>query len=279
MLDLTFAEQVKIVLNRKGMTIKQLAELIEAQTGKKMSRQNLTQRLNRDNFQEQDMRMIAKILECPFQLSILGEEDSEANALAREKQGSSGEDNLDAGLLTASAEDSATGSAVEIVRDPERGGDITVGEFLDIEEIASKDGAPSIEELLAEVDAIEQENKEHMIAKERKKGQQEALENEKKQGNWKSRLHLGKREPERPKEEENPATKETEEMAGEINPYTGKEYASNSVRMHPSRIGYVQVYNRKNHKWTDMTEWAFLGYQERRKALLGKNYEPPSYLD
>ena len=66
---------------------------------------------------------------------------------------------------------------------------------------------------------------------------------------------------------------------GEVNPYTGREYQSNSVRMHPTRIGYVQVYDRKLHKWTDMTEWAFLGYQERMKALLGKAYEPPIYLD
>ena len=73
MLQLTFGEQVKIVLKRKNMTIKQLAEIMEETTGKKMSRQNLTQRLNRDNFQEQDMRLIAAILECPFQLSILGD--------------------------------------------------------------------------------------------------------------------------------------------------------------------------------------------------------------
>ena len=50
MLELTFGEQVKIILSRKGMTIKELAEKIEKQTGKKMSRQNLTQRLGRDNF-------------------------------------------------------------------------------------------------------------------------------------------------------------------------------------------------------------------------------------
>ena len=49
--------------------------------------------------------------------------------------------------------------------------------------------------------------------------------------------------------------------------------------MHPSRIGYVQVYDRGEHQWTDMTEWAFLGYQERKKVLLGKDYEPPIYLD
>lgn len=31
----------------------------------------MTQRLKRDNFQEQDMRMIAEILGCSFRLSIM----------------------------------------------------------------------------------------------------------------------------------------------------------------------------------------------------------------
>ena len=65
---------------------------------------------------------------------------------------------------------------------------------------------------------------------------------------------------------------EEDREVGEVNPYTGREYQSNSVRMHPTRIGYVQVYDRTIHKWTDMTEWAFLGLQERKKALLGKAY-------
>ena len=43
---------------------------------------------------------------------------------------------------------------------------------------------------------------------------------------------------------------------GELNPYTGHEYETNSVRMHPKRIGYVQLYDRRDHGWTDMTEWA-----------------------
>ena len=66
---------------------------------------------------------------------------------------------------------------------------------------------------------------------------------------------------------------------GELNPYTGHEYLSNSVRMHPNKIGYVQVYDRAKHRWDDMTEWAYLGYQERMKSELGKDYEPPIYLD
>ena len=80
--------------------------------------------------------------------------------------------------------------------------------------------------------------------------------------------------------EEDLFTSDEEDLSkGELNPYTGHEYESNSVRMHPKRIGYVQVYDRGKHQWTDMTEWAFLGYQERKKALLGKDYEPPIYLD
>ena len=75
------------------------------------------------------------------------------------------------------------------------------------------------------------------------------------------------------------ANKQKGEPEGEINPYTRKEYETNSVRMHPKKIGYVQVYDREQHKWTDMTEWAFLGYQERKKQLLGKDYRPPIYLD
>ena len=71
MMNLTFGEQVKIILGRKGMTIKELAELMDQRTGKAMSRQNLTQRLGRDNFQEQDMRVIAEILGCKFTLSIM----------------------------------------------------------------------------------------------------------------------------------------------------------------------------------------------------------------
>lgn len=195
--DLTFGEQVKVVLSRKGMTIKELAEIIEEKTGMKMSRQNLTQRLGRDNFQEQDMRMIASILDCPFQLSILGGESAE----------------------------------------------LTPADLRTVEEMRRKegkleDGEPTLEEMQIELPLEEL----------------------------------------KPHEEEEDAKRE-DLSVGDINPYTGHEYQSNSVRMHPSRIGYVQVYDRRTHKWKDMTEWAFLGEQERKKAMLGREYVPPVYLD
>ena len=103
--DLTFGEQVKIMLSRKNMTIKQLAEMIEERTGKAMSRQNLTQRLSRDNFQEQDMRLIAAILGCPFKLSIFPEEleveETASEELAVQYANNAGLKNKDAEETTA----------------------------------------------------------------------------------------------------------------------------------------------------------------------------------
>ena len=308
MLDLTFGEQVKIVLGRRGMTIKDLAEEIEERTGKKMSRQNLTQRLGRDNFQEQDMRMIAGILGCPFRLDILGEEAFPSAELSVEREA----------FAEEPAEEAVSKEEFSLERD------ITIGELVDInqqlDELESEEEPeeesleiqePPVEELLEEMEEIEREAREQ--SRERAL-REERLEQERQAHGWKAYLQRmkhrdGEEKPEEPEEiveeaaaeepaqeeplaaeeaaaeepaQEEPLAAEEEEedlVKGDVNPYTGREYKSNSVRMHPKRIGYVQVYDRGEHKWTDMTEWAFLGYQERKKALLGKDYEPPIYLD
>lgn len=540
MQDLTFGEQVKIILSRKDMTIKELAKKIEVRTGKKMSRQNLTQRLGRDNFQERDMRMIAEILGCPFQLNILDERtitESEAQAgqslkvtaaprtavaakeieapqdAAREREA---DDGRAEGKEAAAKEPDGMKEKQSCVSAHER--DITIGELVDIheeldalmEQTAGKhltgkeleaklnglhkgeepvqteeiqkapsdngeervqpdatdhsDGNNSLdgvrppegqisqradgdtersmedhlnqqeqgdmpdvltkhmsgtedgeqggykkEDMLADPggarqedvpgDPYEHEQREvidHMSGQagsnlsdhpadsfQRDNGSAEKPEKmetaqEEKPHGWraylKQRLKKFGRDQSHPEKdpeadgsgdraaypalesgdgdgyadraegemdgfmpynngyedgypeedypageyedfqiegeyaaeayeggysemeyadgiygEEYQAVEYSEEAyleglpgdedIGEINPYTGKEYESNSVRMHPSRIGYVQVYDRMNHQWTDMTEWAFLGYQERKKQLLGKDYDPPIYLD
>ena len=248
MMNLTFGEQVKIILGRKGMTIKQLAEEVEKYTGKPMSRQNMTQRLGRDNFQEQDMRMIAEILGCKFTLSIM---------------------EVDMPYIE---------EAVSETRD------ITVGELVDI-----VDDTPALaEEILEEAsviapveDAAEQlsvasqadDNKTEVTEEQSEVSQEDTKEKEILRKGIKGFFRNSSLET------ESSANKQKEEPEGEINPYTRKEYETNSVRMHPKKIGYVQVYDREQHKWTDMTEWAFLGYQERKKQLLGKDYKPPIYLD
>ena len=311
MMDLTFAEQVKISLSRRGMTIKELAELIEKHTGKKMSRQNLTQRLGRDNFQEQDMRMIARILGCPFYLNILDENLSvEAEKSHEEMQENYIEEPQETYVEEVYEEPVAEEYVEEVYEEP-------------------AEQEESLEDILEEAAALERENKESEKKQENRTIFEDG-ENKGKKHSWTSYLRRRKKtveEPVKPVEEErepqqtadtqeaveeifdtetisldeeedakevNSFTEYAEEKVkelqpegteeedlekGDINPYTGHEYQSNSVRMHPSRIGYVQVYDRGEHKWTDMTEWAFLGYQERKTVLLGKDYEPPIYLD
>ena len=238
MMNLTFGEQVKIILSRKNMTIKELAEQLEAYTGKPMSRQNMTQRLHRDNFQEQDMRLIAKILGCQFQLSIMEASDEVVEIPV---------------IPTVTKEEPVAEEPVvqEVVEETVR--DVTVEELV------------ALTEELPTEEVVEEKTVPNM-ADVQKRDEERQL------------LRKGIRGFFR-KDEEAEETAEKAEIVGEINPYTGKEYQSNSVRMHPKRIGYVQVYDQEQHKWTDMTEWAFLGYQERKKHLLGKDYVPPIYLD
>ena len=399
------------------MTIKQLAELIEVKTGKKMSRQNLTQRLGRDNFQEQDMRMIAEILECPFRLSILSgevqhptketvpaepaeenvqmqqepeDEDRIAAAEASESvyQTAVTEEETESAEQAAEAEETVAVTAVEEAADlgpDER--DMTIGELYDIHQELTEleenaKAGESVEEIKKELEKPKRDwfrtgglflrgrrqREEQKREEEQRKAEEQRLAEERQKAEEQRRLEV-EREAEalRAAEEEMEAQAQVEaepgtdaqaqyeaeaEMAsdaqyeteadleaqaqyeaeaqaeaaymqgedqdevreeymetesaqsaysgsekddfepviahndaeedtavGDVNPYTGREYQSNSVRMHPSRIGYVQVYYRTIHKWTDMTEWAFLGLQERKKALLGKAYEPPIYLD
>ena len=440
MLELTFGEQVKIILSRKGMTIKELAEKIEKQTGKKMSRQNLTQRLGRDNFQEQDMRMIAKILECPFYLDILEEHEDRTEKPAKEQKAAEPEQKE--APTRAEERDITIGELVDIHKEldaiekkkskkkakkvveenpeyvqetifdffvNEKAAEPEVEAEAEVEAEPVYDEAepeyaeepeveaepeyaeePVYEEAEPEVEAepvyeeaepeyaeepeveaepeyaeepayeeAEPEYEEESVYEEEPEVEEPKVEEpepkktetEKKAHGWRAFFGIHKKHEEpvkEEKEEEKPEIQyhefdysedgesgelaeeflpdepeeaetyaaETETAAyenaeqlntnydaghqnryaqeneedlftsteedlekGELNPYTGHEYESNSVRMHPNRIGYVQVYDRGTHQWTDMTEWAFLGYQERKKALLGKDYEPPIYLD
>lgn len=463
---LSFGEQVKIILSRKGMTIKELAELIEDTTGKKMSRQNLTQRLGRDNFQEKDMRMIAKILGCPFQLSIFpveneaGEKtepmeelllkyvkhpkvqpkkkketqddgfyqqvlvfDQDTPETAAEepdrkeeaavpqdadRMPSAGEmmemtegkeEAAPVGSRDASMEDAYADESGE-TSDYDDGEDLLELDILDPEDSEDLDEADLLyggfktkridrKAILAAAEKAEKEKWDAVTGTADRAEEDSSAEEHKSGGGMESGNSPGvyggeeeqkpsagtgahydmeeqkpdagpemryDREEQRqdlgtPKEtaaaeerdmtigelymihkeldeleesihpnvntgmassaqavpavpavpEPVPAVRQVEEEEepepedfepviryedaeenlelGEMNPYTGREYQTNSVRMHPTRIGYVQVYDRFQHGWTDMTEWAFLGYQERKKTLLGRDYEPPIYLD
>ena len=57
-MPLTFAEKIKVMLTRRNMTLAQLAD----KTGQ--SRQNLSNKMARDNFTEKEMIVIAEALDC-----------------------------------------------------------------------------------------------------------------------------------------------------------------------------------------------------------------------
>ena len=57
-MNLTMGEKIRVILKRRGMTVAQLADLTN------QTRQNLSNKLTRDNFQEQDIKAIAEALNC-----------------------------------------------------------------------------------------------------------------------------------------------------------------------------------------------------------------------
>jgi transcriptional regulator with XRE-family HTH domain len=59
-MSLTMAEKIKVILGRQNLTISDLAEKLN------QSRQNLTNKLTRDNFSEKEIKKIAEKLNCNF---------------------------------------------------------------------------------------------------------------------------------------------------------------------------------------------------------------------
>jgi hypothetical protein len=185
-MELSFGEQIKIILKRKNMTIQDLANLYESQTGTKMTRQNLSQRLRRDNFQEQDMHILAGLL--GFQVSI---------------------------QLTP---------------------------------------APSQIQPAAPVAAISQASAEPLL--------KSSISSQKVTTMDGSTMQI-------------PDLFKKEVIQGEINPLTGKEYLTNTVRQHPEMSNYLQVYDQSTHEWIDVNEDYFWEFQASKKEILGTDYQEP----
>ena len=189
-MELSFGEQIKIILKRKNMTIQALAELYEAQTGVKTTRQNLSQRLRRDNFQEQDMHVLAGLL--GFQVSI------QLTPLASPIQET-------IPMIPASAE------AISPVQT------IPPQKTIPAQKITTADG---------------------------------------------STMQI-------------PSMFKKETIMGEINPLTGTEYLTNTVRRHPEMANYLQVYDQSAHEWIDVNEDYFWEFQASKKQILGADYQEP----
>lgn len=64
-MELTTSEKIRIILKRRGVSITELAETIST------TRQNLTNKLTRDNFTESDIKAIAQALDCSFKSTFV----------------------------------------------------------------------------------------------------------------------------------------------------------------------------------------------------------------
>jgi transcriptional regulator with XRE-family HTH domain len=71
-MPLTFGEKIKVIMGRRGLSITDLAK----KTGQ--SPQNMSNKMNRDNFSEKELKEIATVLDCTFEtvfrLNDTGEE-------------------------------------------------------------------------------------------------------------------------------------------------------------------------------------------------------------
>ena len=61
---LSFSEKVRIILKRKNLTIKDLANLLN------ISSQNLSNKFYRNNFSEKDIKQITTVLGCDYEIKI-----------------------------------------------------------------------------------------------------------------------------------------------------------------------------------------------------------------
>ena len=187
-MELSFGEQIKIILKRKNMTIQELANLYETKIGVKMTRQNLSQRLRRDNFQEQDMHELANLLgyRVAIQLEPLAEPAIPS--------------------VPTQETFAMPAKPAAIPQKPPKSQQVTTadGRTLQIPNLFRK--APAI---------------------------------------------------------------------GDINPQTGEEYLTNTVRQHPEMANYLQVYDRSTHEWIDVNEDYFWEFQASKKQILGTDYQEP----
>ena len=203
-MELSFGEQIKILLKRKNMTIKELADLYVEKTGMPMSRQNLTQRLRRDNFLEPTDGKVPEL----FPAALAAQEQAQATPSAEaleEAVSDINENSLDHALETS------TTMSSEAVHDDS-------ASTSPAEAAVTSDAHPTFQI---------------------------------------------------------PDAFRRTRPVGEINPLTGEEYLTNTVRKHPTIEEYVQVYDRTTHEWSDVREDYFWEFQEKKKQMMGKEYRSP----
>lgn len=284
-MELTFGEQVKVILKRQNMTIKDLAAILETRTGRPMSRQNLTQKLNRNNFQEQDMKEIAAALGCGLVIQLIPPIHSDPTLPSVESI-------LAAAQLPVTPEPVAAASApasepeahpapAPAVAAPEQTPTVTVSS-VQPEDISSEQPEEPTSYYIEEREPDKESLSKQMSAlfnpllhAERKKRP------ERTDSIFSLLSGSRKNHSDEASERSDIASSEAAQSglpADCINPLTGQEYLTNTVRKSPDKEGFVQVYDASDHTWTETNESEFLRFQQQKKQMLGSDYEPPIYI-
>ena len=69
-MPLSFAEKVKIIIGRRGMSFVDLADKMG------VTRQNISNKMSKGNFSENDMKRVAELLDCDYEGPILRMRDT-----------------------------------------------------------------------------------------------------------------------------------------------------------------------------------------------------------
>jgi len=77
-MELTFVEQLKVLLDRNGMTVASLAKQLGT------SRQNMHNKLDRNNLSRKEMQEIADVIGCKLCISL---EPNKSKTAVKEKKG------------------------------------------------------------------------------------------------------------------------------------------------------------------------------------------------
>ncbi len=237
-MNLTFGEQLLLLLNRKNMTIQEFSELLEARTGVPCPVEHLKQQLKKDNFLEQDMSILAAALDRQVVISlepISTEEPLEDFSLFSNYRPVDNSIRKKPEELHAAVEDSSL---------PE------------IKEDSGPDAQPK-EDSEPDIQPISEQD---MMIRQVTQSLKEAVQ----------------KSPAKSRKAENAASISL--PPDSINPYTREEYLNNTVRKHPDQDHYIQVYDISEHKWIDVPENYFQKFQYVKRKIMGKDYTPPIYI-
>ena len=72
-MNMTAGEKIRVIMDRKGISMGAMAE------GTGQSRQNLSNKMKRDDFSEKELRKMAEVLGCTISIQFL---DHEGNVIS-----------------------------------------------------------------------------------------------------------------------------------------------------------------------------------------------------